>query len=510
MTSRQLPVSTVGTPVKFIPLFFAALAICLHAAGGERKASTRRPLIGGLMPATKAFVRARRESVKKQPMKTYRDFSSRGRDLPTQVNLLTYLDYVPAERNQGYTGTCYLWAGTACAALDLSINEGVKDRFSTQFAISYMPFVLNKDPFDGGFEETVDDFYLRTGFFVPWSNKNASFDPDMYAATVFPYMIGTEKRYYVNDMTSSELDVYEDQASAITTIKSALADNKPISFSFGHSAAGWTRFGAGIVFPPFAKYDTYWNTGDDTPWNFKSSDGQSYIEDVEYFAFHATTCVGYDDPQGDGTGYWIILNSWGTAWDTRPDGTFKVAMDIDYDATGYVTDSDGTKETTTCFGFSVFDIDWADNLTSGDESREDLMLFNLSLDSQKQSFSAQARLVDGAFPTTLPSAGTLQISTYPAITYTCDSDHGEWKERGKYHSYSSRKGELPKIQIKYVPGGQDWEFKLSKATDLYNAVDPVNGVGATLTLGEGDDATDYPSSFVVFEDMPKTKLNAKK
>ena len=45
-------------------------------------------------------------------------------------------------------------------------------------------------------------------------------------------------------------------------------------------------------------------------------------------------CVGYNDDDPDNR-YWLMLNSWGTASGNRPNGLFRLDMDMNYSCTHY-------------------------------------------------------------------------------------------------------------------------------------------------------------------------------
>lgn len=45
-------------------------------------------------------------------------------------------------------------------------------------------------------------------------------------------------------------------------------------------------------------------------------------------------CVGYNDMDPENS-YWIMVNSWGTAGGGRPNGIFRLDMDMDYDCVYY-------------------------------------------------------------------------------------------------------------------------------------------------------------------------------
>jgi len=51
----------------------------------------------------------------------------------TNFSLLSHLDYIPDERNQGSCGNCWAWAGTGCLEIALSMQREIKDRLSIQY-----------------------------------------------------------------------------------------------------------------------------------------------------------------------------------------------------------------------------------------------------------------------------------------------------------------------------------------------------------------------------------------
>ena len=53
--------------------------------------------------------------------------------LMQSLNLLSRLDYVAAERNQGNCGDCWAWAGTGIMAIALDVQDGIHDRLSVQY-----------------------------------------------------------------------------------------------------------------------------------------------------------------------------------------------------------------------------------------------------------------------------------------------------------------------------------------------------------------------------------------
>ena len=51
----------------------------------------------------------------------------------TSMSLLGYIQYTPSQRNQASCGDCWVWAGTGVMEIALDVQNGIKDRLSTQF-----------------------------------------------------------------------------------------------------------------------------------------------------------------------------------------------------------------------------------------------------------------------------------------------------------------------------------------------------------------------------------------
>ncbi|MFP4086992.1 MAG: C1 family peptidase, partial [Desulfobacteraceae bacterium] len=106
------------------------------------------------------------------------------------------------------------------------------------------------------------------------------------------------------------------QAQAVSNIKHLLNQNRAVWFGFFMGTQeDWSRF------------YTFWNTKSETDlWNFDSSCNKPY---TSAGGGHAVLCVGYNDNDPENS-YWIMLNSWGITPD-RPNGLFRVDMDMNYD-----------------------------------------------------------------------------------------------------------------------------------------------------------------------------------
>ena len=242
------------------------------------------------------------------------------RGFSTSVDLLSHMDYMPSERDQGTCGNCWVWAGTGCMEAAHSVEDGVFDRLSVQYCNSNYSGGTGSDyACCGGWLSDFADFYRPIGFAVPWSNTSANWQDGGTSCggstTVSGGTIGTTPQYgitYIDEVRITTQGVT--QATAIANIKSALNNDQAVWFGFFLSN-----------FNPFF---TFWNTQNETAvWDFDGHCGGSYDFGINPGG-HAVLCVGYNDDDPSNS-YWIMVNSWGTTAG-RPNGIFRVDMDMDY------------------------------------------------------------------------------------------------------------------------------------------------------------------------------------
>jgi hypothetical protein len=89
-------------------------------------------------------------------------------------SLLGHLQYTPSERDQGYCGDCWAWAGTGVMEIGLDVQRSVKDRFSIQYLNSNYNEGSGEDwACCGGWLSDVANFYSATDKAIPWTNANA-------------------------------------------------------------------------------------------------------------------------------------------------------------------------------------------------------------------------------------------------------------------------------------------------------------------------------------------------
>lgn len=265
---------------------------------------------------------------------------------------LGYLDYVPAERDQGNCGNCWVWAGTGIMEIALFVQGIDKDRLSVQYVNSC--YGTGSDfACCGGWLEFLAGFYADRPELIPWSNPNASFQDEFlycenWASSIQCGQISTNPNYeiqFIEDQTITTWAVSQNQA--IANIKSVLDVNRAVQFSFFMATDDdWEQFGR------------FWmDQGETAGWNPDyACDHKAETDDIPG---HAVLCVGYnDDVQADS--YWIILNSWGTAGGGRPNGTFRLDMDMNYDCMIDVDPNPGLKQEINNFYWETLDIRFGD------------------------------------------------------------------------------------------------------------------------------------------------------
>ena len=241
------------------------------------------------------------------------------------VSLLDRLDYVPGQRNQASCGNCWVWAGTGALGIALDV-AGIHDRLSIQLLNSCWS---GGWACCGGWLSDLAGFYTSdTTAAVPWSNAGASWQDagrscNDGSSSVACGAISTTPDYpisSIDDVTVTTQGV--SQANAIANIKALLDQDRAVWFAFYLADdADWGVF-----------YD-HWNYSlESAIWDPDYSCGHTWVDGEG--GGHAVLVVGYDDDDPDPANHsWLVLNSWGTAGGGRPNGVFRMAMDMDYGCT---------------------------------------------------------------------------------------------------------------------------------------------------------------------------------
>jgi len=230
------------------------------------------------------------------------------------LSLLSHLQYTPSERSQASCGNCWAWAGTGAMVIALDVQEGILDRLSVQFISSCNTAI---SCCEGGWLSDLAEFYTTEGYTIPWSNTNANWQNGDGNCNVPCSSIATSPNYGIGSIVAETIETHGvGQAQAIANIKNVLNKNKAVWFGFFmETSQDWDDL--------FSFWDTQ---AEDVLWNFDPTCGKPYTADG---GGHAVLCVGYND-NDPGNSYWIMVNSWGTTAN-RPNGIFRVDMDMDYD-----------------------------------------------------------------------------------------------------------------------------------------------------------------------------------
>jgi C1A family cysteine protease len=230
-------------------------------------------------------------------------------------NLLNYLQYSPSERNQGSCENCWAWAGTAAMEIKLAHDKNIKDRLSVQYINSNIP-----NHCCPGWINDLVDFYSGTSEAVPWANNNAEWQDGSCSCgnTIIPSSsIMMSPDYPISFIQAEKVPTQGvGKETAINNIKTVLNQGKAVWFCFFVPNSGvWSSF------------CSFWNSQPESAvWQPDTACGSNYDNSG---CGHVVLCVGYDDSDPNNR-YWIMLNSWGTT-SMRPNGLFRVNMDMNYD-----------------------------------------------------------------------------------------------------------------------------------------------------------------------------------
>ncbi len=245
----------------------------------------------------------------------------------TNFSLLSHLDYIPDERDQGICGNCWAWAGTGVLGIALDVQERTKDRLSVQYINSCGSSVINKTCCDGGWLNDLADFYENTSKAIPWSNTNAYWQDGDASCNTGCGTISANPRYPITSINEETIITHDvTNATAIANIKSVLNQNKAVWFGFYlPTDSDWDIF------------SDFWGNYNETDiWNPDYSCGHTWVNGDG--GGHAVICIGYNDEDPDNK-YWTMLNSWGTGpTNNRPNGLFRMDMNMSYDC--YFLDPD--------------------------------------------------------------------------------------------------------------------------------------------------------------------------
>lgn len=219
-------------------------------------------------------------------------------------SILNHLCYIPAQRNQGGCGNCWVWASTGVMEIALYVQKNYFDRLSIQNLTS----CLNGGTPSawaccGGGAGGFANYYNGIGYIIPWSNTNANWQDGSRgcaSGTGVPCSsISAIPRYTFSSCAASEIPTHNvPHDTAIANIKSILLQEKGIYFGFClPTGANWSDFFDFWDFQPeTAVFDL-------NAYGYQTCDNDS--------GCHAVLCVGWNDTDPNNA-YWIMVNSWGS------------------------------------------------------------------------------------------------------------------------------------------------------------------------------------------------------
>lgn len=187
------------------------------------------------------------------------------------------LGYVTPVRDQASCGSCWIFGATADFESDVAIGENSLLDFAEQEVgdCNIWSSVGGYDFCNGGIA------LMTTNYFTKYGSAYETCNP--YAATP-----GTcQGCTLLKNVSNWRMITGSDGETQITAIKNAIMAYGPVSASMYAGDAGFSAYSGGVY--------EYWGT-DDTN--------------------HAVEIIGWDDTlvHSQGTGAWLIKNSWGTTW----------------------------------------------------------------------------------------------------------------------------------------------------------------------------------------------------
>ncbi len=303
-------------------LALCALAVGVALMGLPAQAQNSSALVGGysvMRPDAETFhqwVASYKNAPKAPLIHNLRSAAARG---ATEFDLLSHIQYTPAERNQQQCGDCWVWAGTGCLEVALDVQKSIKERLSIQWFHANYYATTGKYACGGGWLEGFSTEYAQVGTCIPWSNTNAQFqDGDGNCHTTNPNQITSNPNYAITSITTETIPTFGvGQATAISNVKNVLNQNKAVWFGFfaptGKDGDEFMNFWSNKTETDVFSYDA---------WSGHTADSKGWG--------HAVLIVGYDETDAANP-CWIVLNSWGYSTN-RPHTLYRFKMKSNYDA----------------------------------------------------------------------------------------------------------------------------------------------------------------------------------
>ena len=410
------------------------------------------------------------------------------------ANLLGHLHYTPILRDQAPTGTCWIWSHTAAMSIDFDTQFGgsphVQEGLSVQFLASNA-WMVGSDLNKGGHSGLIKDFYDRVGYAIPSKNTFAMWNavwntteqawewdeskgirPSMFIHSGTPWAPETAQTNY--PIKQIDLDVIKTfstanatvtKQEAIDRIKAVLDSGFPVPMMYTlPTAADW------------AVFDGFWDTqAESVVTSFDYAKGHVW-ENNGGGCGHWVLCVGYDDSAP--VPYWLILNSH-YAGDNRPNNVFRLAQQIDYDATFVGGDYPSNR----IYNWVYFHTTFADKNTTFPNKRGlKSLAVSTSSSSKTDIDSILVNSVTFSGNVTTISSATLTLNYK---TYACDSSTGSWKKTGAIWQFKSSQKSRPAITVTVDIKKKCWSASVLRA-DLKRTVNVGDGIACKLEYKESD------------------------
>ena len=423
---------------------------------------------------------------------------------PREVNLLTNVTYDAKVRDQGHTGSCWMWGCQAVLWLDyarqypaaaLALTNG----FSVQFISSYL-HVIDGELNMGGTPPMFKSFFEGFGYAVPWDNKNARWTDGKGYVVTRPAEIYTRPNVPIYSMELLDLKTFQASTNeAIALIKSVLDSGHALHFNLMLAdGAEWDKF------------MNFWGKTSDTEETLFTNFVSGKTLSLETGGAHMMACVGYNDTDPDpAKHYWLFLNSWSTGdndQDTRrPHGTWRLPMHLDY---GAHTVSGIGEIKAPMFEWGIL------NTTFTNEVRKD---FDCSGGIRLEASHPEQTQIPLAGPVTEPgvigdiySAAIYVNERY----YSCTPAKGTWKSSttvsnlipsGNVFEYNSHPGLEPVVRMLVDTQAKTWSTTITQLTpDDCRLIDLHRGLYCKASFqksAEDDWRTLCPVKAVAYDEL---------
>jgi hypothetical protein len=396
--------------------------------------------------------------------------------LPGSVNLLDHMKYDASLRNQGDSGTCWLWGCQAVLSLEYAIQHPeaplLTNGFSVQFVNSHVGLV-DYFMFGGGTPGEFAGFFTAMKFAIPWDNINGRWTDGSGWNKTMAATIHTQPNMPLESVSASSVITFTNsEAVAIANLKSALDAGRPLWFNMTlANGEDWAAF------------CTFWgktNAVEETVIDLAF--GANHEFDPNSGGSHVVACVGYDDRDADPTKHcWLMLNSWGDGGYgpdgiRRPKGLFRMAMHTQYDARLTSWDTNAVNQ---MFEWGLLDVTWATKVRKGVSG----LALNLPT---RDPAASSVSFTKVSFPRT--ATPTNVYSAHVELNwrdFSCDPTKGNWTRLTNGFHYQSNPGQQPGLQMDIDTNACTWSLVATNLpAEEARYIDPHRGLAFEASCKE--------------------------